>query len=143
MTGMGAFCARDGDVEIAAPANSARTSRRLMRPDFLPQAIALGSVLVMHSPMASALCRIERDAKDRHGFVITLEVTGPKSFHGTFVADIFGHFGVQEDFLVGCRCAEARCEIHHPADGSIVEAVFVSDASNRRRSAGEPNPESN
>ena len=94
MTGMVDLCACEGEVQAAAPANSARTSRRPIRPNFLPHVTALSSALVMLHQSALVLWSVERDSKDRHGFVIALDLTVPKSYHRAPAPDAFGDFGV-------------------------------------------------
>jgi len=49
MTGMAGLCARAGNVQDAAPPNSARKSRRLIRSNVLYPA-ALNPVLAMFAP---------------------------------------------------------------------------------------------
>src|SRR6188508_1250168 len=80
--------------------------------------------------------RIKRDSKDRYHLIIALDRTVPESFQQAPVLHGFGDFGIHQDFLVGCRRAQAGCEIYHTADGGIVEPAFVPDPPNRCRATG-------
>ena len=85
---------------------------------------------------------IERNSEDRNSFVKSLDLAISKSLQRAPASDAFGDYCVNQDFPVCGRCAQAGREIDDTSDGCVVEPVFVADPSNRCRSTGKTNSES-